>query len=212
MYWFWLFLGFVFIFLFLLADKYSELIKNIKIEINNNKRKTDVDDYLSRNGYSINDFNTVKLFNRGVEKEDDLTGYLLHLKDTYGSFRYCHGSEANSGTRLNFEEGVYDADILGSAVWVNLYRKLDRKISNEALIELVKLFIQKANLPLEIQYQLATQLGFEADAEAIHSFKAINEKIKQLEKDVEKKEKIKNFCYFMLVVPLLLCLLDFMKG
>lgn len=107
-------------------------------------------------------------------------GYLFQLNDTYSNTKYCASPESNPGTCLNFKEGKYADDILGAAVWANLYGNLDRKLSKEAQNKMVKQFMQKTNAPPEIEYQLSLLAGLDPSPSSVQARDAIVREAKEL--------------------------------
>lgn len=154
----------IIIFYYLLT-KHSNTINNqydlesIKYSLKTVEKKAYVEKFMTEN-YVVKRKDLLPLLNRHETNKDDLDGYLRHLMKEYAETRYCKDSSANEATCLDFKEGIYESDILGVAVWANLYGNLDRKLSNDALVELVKMFIQKADLPPAVEHDLELKVDF----------------------------------------------------
>lgn len=178
--------------------KSEDSLNSIYSSISDTRHKLSVQNFLIKKNYVVNQKDMLILLNRGKTGEDDLDGYLRHLDDTYGNAKYCASHESNPGTCLNFKEGKYADDILGAAVWANLYGNLDRKLSKEAQNKLVKQFMQKANAPLEIEYQLSLLAGLDPSPSSVQARDAIVRESKELsskyvEATLNKQEYEKKF-------------------
>lgn len=151
------------------------------IKIMENKLSPDV--FMTR--YVVKEKDLLSLLNRQETNKDDLEGYLKHLKKEYADTRYCLSSNASKATCLNLKEGIYESDILGAAAWANLYGNLDRKLSKEALMELVKPSIQKANIPPV----LSLKAGFDPSFHSIEEKIELERQIRKLERQIRKLER-----------------------